>query len=637
MLIRLSVIIGFICSGTNVVFAQELKYSILGLSSESKLNANLVVRSESIEIEIRDINSLVVTTKRVTTLLNDNADRYATIYEFYDKTRKIKKQELLVYDKFGQEIAKFKNSDFQDVSAISSNDLYTDNRLKYIEYTPTEYPVTLVYQSEVATSETAFIEPWTPLPVPYISVEESSYLVRNLAKIPIRFKEFNLEDYDVTTNHTEFDLNYTMSNAPALVREVMIPEFRSITPEVKVALNSFSLVNVQGFASDWKDFGAWQYNYLIKGLDELPPTTINEVNSLVAGITDKKEITRRVYNFVQNKTRYISVQLGIGGWKPYPAEQVDDLGYGDCKGLTNYTKALLKTQGIEANYTVVYAGAEQRDIDSEFASMQGNHVILNVPLENEDIWLECTSQTMPFNFLGSFTDDRNVLLITPQGGEIVRTPAYINEANLQSSKGSYELLENGDIKGEVIINSNGISYDQKYRLKSKNTKEVQEHYLDLWGELKNVNLKKVVFKDDKESVNFTEDVQIEAQSYATTLNDKFIFKPNVFNINNYVPRKSKNRRYNFIISRGYKEVDSFNFKVPSNMTADYLPDEVTLNTKYGSYHLKVEDNGDGSFTYLRELSINKGDYQPDEYENYRAFRKSVKKHDNTKVVFKKTP
>mgnify|MGYP001126063175 FL=1 len=97
--------------------------------------------------------------------------------------------------------------------------------------------------------------------------------------------------------------------------------------------------------------------------------------------------------------RYISVQIGIGGWKPISAEEVDENKYGDCKGLTNYTKALLRTVGIESNYCVVSAGSEIKDISEDFPSMQGNHVILNIPQEGKsDLWLECTSQDTPFNF-----------------------------------------------------------------------------------------------------------------------------------------------------------------------------------------------------------------------------------------------
>ncbi len=55
---------------------------------------------------------------------------------------------------------------------------------------------------------------------------------------------------------------------------------------------------------------------------------------------------------MQDKTRYISVQIGIGGWKPMLADDVNKLGYGDCKGLTNYTKALLEAVDVPSYYTL---------------------------------------------------------------------------------------------------------------------------------------------------------------------------------------------------------------------------------------------------------------------------------------------
>ena len=161
---------------------------------------------------------------------------------------------------------------------------------------------------------------------------------------------------------------------------------------------------------------------------------------------DPIEKAKIVYAFMQNKTRYISVQVGIGGWEPIAANKVDAVGYGDCKGLTNYTKALLDAVGVTSYYTVVFA-QDRRDIDKEFASLQGNHVILNIPNKGKDVWLECTSQTTPFGFLGDFTDDRNVLVITPEGGIIKRTPKYINKDNLQTINADITLKENGSVNG----------------------------------------------------------------------------------------------------------------------------------------------------------------------------------------------
>jgi hypothetical protein len=82
------------------------------------------------------------------------------------------------------------------------------------------------------------------------------------------------------------------------------------------------------------------------------------------------------------------VQVGIGGWKPMLAGDVDRLGYADCKGLSNYTKALLKEIGVESNYAVIYGGRDIKSMDNEFSSVEGNHVVLCIPNDEKYIWLE---------------------------------------------------------------------------------------------------------------------------------------------------------------------------------------------------------------------------------------------------------
>ena len=100
--------------------------------------------------------------------------------------------------------------------------------------------------------------------------------------------------------------------------------------------------------------------------------------------------------------------MGIGGWKPMPASEVSKKGYGDCKALTNYMRTLLTAAGIPSYYAIIYNDDSVINFDKDFPKLDGNHVILMVPTEKNDIWLENTSQRVAFNHLSYSSHNRNV-------------------------------------------------------------------------------------------------------------------------------------------------------------------------------------------------------------------------------------
>ncbi|MEW7290902.1 DUF3857 domain-containing protein [Aquimarina sp. 2304DJ70-9] len=595
-------------------------------------NANAVVRSEEVIIEINSVNSVTTRTKRIVTVLNKEGRGYANWYESYSPSIKIKKLEAIVYDASGKEIKKYKKNDFYDVSAYDGFSLMNDDRVKFLEYTPLGYPYTLIFESEVESESTAFIRPWIPILTYRLSVEKSSFKILNLKGISLRLKETNFEGCPIVSNKTDQEVSYSMTNVPARLKEAYSPSYYDLVPMAKVALNDFSLEGVQGSATDWKSLGKWQYDKLLSGRDQLSEGTIQKINELVAGAETKKEKAKLIYQYVQDKTRYVSVQLGIGGWMPFLASDVDRLGYGDCKALTNYTKALLDSQNIPSFYAVVYGDRDKRDIDSEFASMQGNHVILNIPDVEEDIWLECTSQTMPFNFIGDFTDNRDVLIVTPEGGKIKKTKKYKPEENTLRTTAMVNLVADKSMTANIQRTSEGLEYDWNNRVQLEAPKDQKVYYKEKWGYINNLEVNTMKHTDDKDAIVFTEDLKVSCRSYGKKAGSRLLVSPNLFSCDQSNLPKYKNRYTSLVISRGYINTDEYTINIPQEYSITNLPGKKSIETEFGIYTYELEKVSESQIKFKRFLKIIDGTFPKERYEEYRKFRAEIKKIDKTKIV-----
>jgi len=128
-----------------------------------------------------------------------------------------------------------------------------------------------------------------------------------------KYKETNFENFPIEIQKGENEKLYTIGKMSSSLPEVLSPAYRSMVPMVKATLNEFYLEGVKGAATDWETMGKWQYDKLLTGRDDLPVETIKEVEKLMEGLTSKREKAKRIYEYVQGKTRYISVQLGVGG------------------------------------------------------------------------------------------------------------------------------------------------------------------------------------------------------------------------------------------------------------------------------------------------------------------------------------
>jgi len=614
------------------IYSQK-DYSIASINKELTKYSNSVLIDELVEIDVTDINKMKTKTHRVLAVLNKMGDDDVQLREYYDDNSSVKNIEVWIYDAFGKELEHFKKKNFVDVSRTGIS-IYSDDRMLGINYTPTTYPYIVVYESETESGDSAFISPWYPLGGYAESTQKSIYKIKFDPANKPKYKSLNLEGFDISISETPDEIIFSAINIKAIRYEEHSPSYNKVLPNVTIALNNFKLKGTTGTGKDWQQFGSWMDKSLLSDVNELPEGTLSRVKSLVANETTNEGKARKIYQYVQDKVRYVSISIGIGGWKPMPASDVDKLSYGDCKALTNYTKALLNAVGVPSYYTVIYGDASERDIISDFTSLQGNHIILGIPNNGEITWLECTDQDKPYGYMGDFTDDRDVLMITPDGGKIAHTKVYETEESTQVNTSKVKVDVNGNVTADFESVSKGIQYDNKYLLPKKKQDDVDEYYKNRWSYVNGFSLNNFEFNNDRENIIFTENVSIIIPSYANAVSNDFLFCANIFNQSQHIPPRIENRKQNLYLGHGYVDMDTVEVEIPENFSIDALPEATVLETKFGKYEIGFTKTAENKLVYTRKLLINKGEYPPSEYENYRDFLRSIARLDKTKILLK---
>jgi len=612
----------------------QFNYAVSNIPKSLLSRAGAVVVNSNESIEVKALDEVIYKGKKVISILNAASGGYGHIYMYYDKTRQIKSVKGIIYNEMGLPVSKFNDKDFRDQSAVSDFSLYEDNRVKYFHPAITSYPYTIEYEYEIKEKQSFYFPDWTPADDTNVAILSSSLNVVCPASFNLRFKEINYRGKAEISKTAETSIyKWSVSNLPAIKNEPYSPDRLQYLTIVKLAPQNFAYRNIKGSFTSWKDYGKWINDNLLIGRQELPESTKNQVAELVKDINAPKEKARKVYEYMQNKTRYISVQIGIGGWQPYPAAEVDRLGYGDCKGLVNYTKALLQAAGVESYYSVVKAGRFKQDILSDFTSLQGNHIILCLPFKNDTTWLECTSKYMPFGFLGDFTDGRQVLACTPEGGKLMRTPNLSAEDSKQIRNASFKIEGDGSIRGNMLTRFEGAQYNNHDVLLNEPYNEQIKKLPELYP-LPNLEIESLEFKKDKGlKPATTETLKLFSGGYCSFNDGKIHIPLNL--INKYpIPKEVTNRVNPFHIARGFIDEDTITYEIPEGYKLNTPADKKAFEKGFGSYLCDISISGN-KIIYKRKLQLNEGTYKPEEYQEFVAFCELVADTDNARLILSK--
>ena len=613
---------------TNTLTAQN--YAIDNMPKELRSRASAVIRDEHISIDMKNESNITQTVTKAITILNQSGLGYSELLLYYDKSKSIKDIKGQILDEFGQQVSKFSQKDFKDYSATGDVNMFDDVRVKHFSPNVTTFPFTVVYSYEIKHNQNLFIPYWRPNFRTDLAVQKSTYQFTTKNNFALRIKTENIDQNPVITeNDKGKTYTWTVSNIKAQKAEPFAPIQDKNEIVVKIVPEEFFYFKKRGKVTNWKEFGKWVYDDLLRDKQDLPASTVEKARQITANASSPQEKAKILYEYMQNKTRYISIQVGIGGLEPFPASYVDRLGYGDCKALVNYMQALLHAVDIPSLYCIVEAGNQKVSLDESFANaVDGNHIILAIPFGKDTTWLECTSNRHPFGYIGDFTDDRLVLACTAEGGKVLRTKSYSFANNIQFRKGSFKVDESGSISGKMITNFAGTQFENHFANSLKSTSDQNKELLQLYN-IDNISFDDFRYELNRDStIQLIEKLTLNIRNYAVLNNNHYIFTPNLFNVSRAIP-DSKNRVNPVYINRGYTDVDQLEFEFDKKISGNINPIAYKLESPMGNYELSVFAK-DQKLYYKRKIQIKEGNYAPEDYQKYFDFMQKVSSYDRIK-------
>ncbi len=614
----------------NISAKKDPVYPVSTIPQELLKGADAVIRESKTILEVISEGKIVYHEKFAITILKESGKNKALFREGYNKLSSISDISAVVYDAKGMKVKSIPTSEIIDFTAVSGFSLYEDSRVKKIDPKYAVYPFTVVYTWEKKFNSAYYIYGWYAFNGYNTAVEKLFYQIKTPVDYKYHYQELNLsEEKTEQINDGIKEVSWSLNNFEAPQKEVLSGYLESWLPCVNIAPDRFELDGYHGNVETWNSYGKFIFE-LNKGRDRIPEETIQHIASMLTNEMSDYEKIAKIYQYSQNKNRYVSIQEGIGGQQPFPAETVDRLSYGDCKALSNYVVSLLRKFGYSARYTLVQAGEEDFS-DIDFVCDYFNHIITCVPLENDTIWLECTSPYSPCGYLGDFTDDRPVLLIDEDGGKIVKTPAFNIDENNQKLVGRFEVLPDGSAKGESTLTYKGALYGDEYRLvimdetdrRKRVIKSIHIPQFDL------LDYEITAHKERKPWLD--KNLTLSIPSFASKMGDRLFFNLNTMNKTTQIPPYSRHRKSPMMISRPYSENDSVTYIIPNGFSIEALPDPVNVDSEFGTYNCKSTLE-DGNIIYERALKIRKGQYPKEKYNEFVEFLEKVAKYDEAKAV-----
>jgi hypothetical protein len=328
---------------------------------------------------------------------------------------------------------------------------------------------------------------------------------------------------------------------------------------------------------------------------------------------DERALVEAVHGFVVTNTRYVGLEFGIHGYKPYRVEEVLSRRFGDCKDKASLTYALLREMGIDSRLVLLRMRRLGLMPEKPASLSIFNHAILYVP--SLDLWLDGTASFHGTRDLPAEDREASVLVVNPEGPpRFQQVPAAVAEDNVTESRMTVRVAPDGSaaLEGESRVRGAAApGYRRAYQAENDRRSTLEQAFSRTFPGLavRSVQVSDLSRLEEDVVLRF----QLDQPRYAERTAEGLSFLPSgmaATYAETYAPLSA--RQQDLVVGEPYTNRWSYRIELPEGFGPPDPAPPVRAETPFASFELRSRMEGgallvEGAVTF-RQSRVTARDY-----------------------------
>jgi hypothetical protein len=598
----------------------------------------VVIKNEG-HMEIKKNGEALFTEHGIIKIFSDTDQRYSRQSLPFNNSVEIISIKARTINEEGEEILLDKNQ-IAEKSMFSEYALYSDAKVKEFNFPRVKKNSLVQYEYTLLLKSQLFWHDWffqDEIPVIY-----SKYILEIPKDFEFKFKVVNDQiEPQIEFSHGGKKLIFTWEakDKKALKKETFMPPLSEVASRLTFSPAAFTMDGKIYPSKTWDDVARWYRELSSESM--IGDEKIRDLAfTLTSNLNSKRKKVKAIYQWVQDHIRYVLVTIGTGAFKPHACQEVLDYKYGDCKDMSSFLIALLKSIEIEAFPTLISTKGHRRVLTDMPRPRQFDHVMVVVPLDGEYLWLDPACRNCKFGQLPFEDQGATALIVESHRGELVTSPESPFDENFSQTSWEIKLNPDQSATGKVVIKAEGQE-DLAFKaslleLKPTKRKNALLDFVSFWFMDVDLNRGKFENLEEKDSDIYI-DGDFTAKRLGTETGGKLFLPVNFTtqrNISQSFPKKE--RDFPLLFDYKFSITDEIKIEILNQFEIEFLPPNIFLDENFGSFESSYEmvDNK----IYHKRVFERKEIFIPiEQYDQLKGFYDRVAKEDNQKIILKIPP